>query len=87
MRTTRFGNGAEEVRNLDHTGSDQAGRDGGTTKGQKDTEEDETLDDLQQKEDERGTRSIQPLLKATSEAAERSSSKPANVTVLWRFDQ
>ncbi len=49
----------------------------------KDTEEDETLDDLQQNEDERG--SIQPLLKANSEAAERSSSRTANV--LRRLDE
>ncbi len=43
----------------------------------KDMEENETLDsdDLQQNEDERG--SIQPLLKANSEAAERSSSRTA----------
>ena len=43
----------------------------------------ETLDDLQQNEDER--RRIQPLLKTTSEAAERSSSNPANV--LRRLDE
>ena len=49
---------------------DQAGRDGGTKK--KDKEEDETLDDLQQNEDER--RRIQPLLKTNSKAPERSSS-------------
>ena len=49
---------------------DQAGRDGGTKK--KNKEEDETLDDLQQNEDER--RRIQPLLKTNSKAPERSSS-------------
>ena len=40
----------------------------------KDKEENETLDDLQQNEVERG--SIQPLLKTNSEAAERCSSEP-----------
>ena len=40
----------------------------------KDKEENETLDDPQQNEVERG--SIQPLLKTNSEAAERCSSEP-----------
>jgi hypothetical protein len=39
----------------------------------KDKEENETLDDLQQNEDER--RRIQPLLKTNSKAPERSSSE------------
>ena len=68
MRTTRFGNGAEKVRKITVTKPDaMAAR-------KKDKEENETLDDLQQNEVERG--SIQPLLKANSEAAERCSSEP-----------
>ena len=68
MRTTRFGNGAEKVRKITVTKPDaMAAR-------KKDKEENETLDDLQQNEVERG--SIQPLLKTNSEAAERCSSEP-----------
>jgi hypothetical protein len=51
----------------------------------KDSEENETLDYLQQNEDERTGRRIQPLLKVTSEAAERSPSRTANV--LRRLDE
>jgi hypothetical protein len=68
LRTTRFGNGAEKVRKITVTKPDaMAAR-------KKDKEENETLDDLQQNEVERG--SIQPLLKTNSEAAERCSSEP-----------
>jgi hypothetical protein len=71
LRTTRFGNGAEKVRKITVTKPDaMAAR-------KKDKEENETLDDLQQNEVERG--SIQPLLKTNSEAAERCSSSIANV--------
>jgi len=66
LRTTRFGNGAEKVRKITVT---RTGRDGGTKKRQG---RNETLDDLQQNEDER--RRIQPLLKTNSKAPERSSS-------------
>jgi hypothetical protein len=53
LRTTRFGNGAEKVRKIMVTKPDaMAAR-------KKDKEENETLDDLQQNEVERG--SIQPL--------------------------
>jgi len=66
LRTTRFGNGAEKARQITVTKPDaMAAR-------KKDKEEDETLDDLQQNEDER--RRIQPLLKTNSKAPERSSS-------------
>ncbi len=76
MRTTRFGNGAEKVRKITVTKPDaMAAR-------KKDKEENETLDDFQQNEDERSLRSIQPLLKVTSEAAERSPSRTANVLLL-----
>ena len=59
---------------------DQTGRDGGTKKVK---EENETLDDLQQNEDERGC--FQPLLKTDTEAAERNPSRTANV--LRRLDE
>jgi hypothetical protein len=69
----------------DH-GDQAAGRDGrgGTKKRQGSTTivVSETLDDLQQNEDERG--SIPPLLKTNSEAAGRGSSRRANV--LRRLD-
>ena len=52
MRTTRFGNGAEKARKITVTKPDaMAAR-------KKNKEEDETLDDLQQNEDER--RRMQP---------------------------
>ena len=77
MRTTRFGNGAEKVRKITVTKPDaMAAR-------KKDKEENETLDDLQQNEDERG--SYQPLFKANSKAAERTPSRSANV--LRRLDE
>ncbi len=78
MRTTRFGNGAEKVRKITVTKPDaMAAR-------KKDRDfRNETLDDLQQNEDER--RRIQPLLKANSKAPERSLSWPANV--LRRLDE
>ncbi len=79
MRTTRFGNGAEKVRKITVTKPDaMAAREKGI-------EEDEPLDELQQNEDDSERGSIQPLLKTTSEAAERSSSNPANV--LRRLDE
>ena len=59
---------------------DQTGRDGGTKKVK---EENETLDDLQQNEDERGC--FQPLWKMDTEAAERTPSRTANV--LRRLDE
>ena len=53
MRTTRFGNGAEKVRKITVTKPDaMAAR-------KKDKDENETHDDLQQNEDERGN--YQPL--------------------------
>ena len=67
LRTTRFGNGAEKVRKITVTKPDAM-----AARKKKDKEEDETLDDLQQNEDER--RRIQPLLKTNSKAPERSSS-------------
>jgi hypothetical protein len=58
--------GAEKVRKITVTKPDaMAAR-------KKDKEENETLDDLQQNEDE--PRRIQPLLKTNSKAPERSSS-------------
>jgi hypothetical protein len=66
LRTTRFGNGAEKVRKITVTKPDaMAAR-------KKRQGRNETLDDLQQNEDER--RRIQPLLKTNSKAPERSSS-------------
>ena len=59
---------------------DQTGRDGGTKKVK---EENETLDDLQQKEDERGC--FQPLWKMDTDAAERTPSRTASV--LRRLDE
>ena len=59
---------------------DQTGRDGGTKKVK---EENETLDDLQQNEDERGC--FQPLWKMDTEAAERTPSRTASV--LRRLDE
>ena len=59
---------------------DQTGRDGGTKKVKK---ENETLDDLEQNEDGRGC--YQPLLKTNSEAADRNSSRTADV--LQRLDE
>ena len=77
LRTTRFGNGAEKVRKITVTKPDaMAAR-------KKDKEENETLDDLQQNEVERG--SIQPLLKTNSEAAETMLIRTANV--LRRLDE
>jgi hypothetical protein len=59
LRTTRFGNGAEKVRKITVTKPDaMAAR-------KKDKEENETLDDLQQNEVERG--SIRPLSKFEDE--------------------
>jgi hypothetical protein len=70
LRTTRFGNGAEKARKITVTKPDaMAAR----KKGKEET----NPDDPQQNEDERG--SIQPILKVTSEAAERSPSRTANV--------
>ena len=65
LRTTRLGNGAEKVRKITVTKPDAMAA-------RKKDKENETLDDLQQNEDER--RSIQPLLKTNSKAPERSSS-------------
>ena len=79
LRTTRFGpgNGAEKARKCTVTKPDaMAAR-------KKDKEENETLDDLQQNEVERG--SIQPLLKTNSEAAETMLIRTANV--LRRLDE
>ena len=77
MRTTRFGNGAEKVRKITVTKPDaMAAR-------RKDKEENETLDDLQQNEDERGC--FQPLWKMDTEAAERTPSRTASV--LRRLDE
>ena len=77
MRTTRFGNGAEKVRKITVTKPDaMAAR-------KKDKEENETHDDLQQNEDERGC--FQPLLKTDTEAAKRNPSRTANV--LRRLDE
>jgi hypothetical protein len=67
LRTARFGNGAEKARRITVTKPDARWR-----HEKKDKEEDETLDDLQQNEDERMR--IQPLLKTNSKAPERSSS-------------
>jgi hypothetical protein len=77
LRTTRLGNGAEKVRKITVTKPDaMAAR-------KKRQGRNETLDDLQQNEDER--RRIRPLLKTNSKAPERSSSCPANV--LRRLDE
>jgi hypothetical protein len=79
LRTTRFGNGAEKARQITVTKPDAiAAR-------KKDKEENETLDDFQKNEDER--RSIQPLLKVTSEAAERNPSRTANVPRRLEVDE
>ena len=59
---------------------DQTGRDGGAKKVM---EENGPLADLEQNEDERGW--FQPLLKTTSEAADRNSSRTADV--LQRLDE
>jgi hypothetical protein len=59
LRTTRFGNGAEKVRKITVTKPDAMAAQ------KKDKEENETLDDLQQNEVERG--SIQPLSKFEDE--------------------
>ena len=55
MRTTRFGNGAEKVRKITVTKPDAMA----ARKKDSDKDENETHDDLQQNEDERGN--YQPL--------------------------
>jgi hypothetical protein len=68
LSTKRFGNGAEKARKI----TARVTKPDAMAARKKRQGRNETLDDLQQNEDER--RRIQPLLKTNSKAPERSSS-------------
>ena len=77
MRTTRFGNGAEKARKCTVCDTVTVTKPDAMAARKKVKEENGSLDDLDQNEDVRGC--CQPLLKTDSEAADRISSRTADV--------